>query len=272
MWYLKSDKTVMYKRPPSKNAFQYKEPKAKMRKLDVSLLGASNQADTTKASGTLQLSRPSTSKAVTNDKQNECTSSNNKPILAPQPQPSNAPPSNDENLWGDADDECILIASQMVDNMDMDAINQQIIVQSMNLSQNNAAKTKLNKAPDNFLKDLLQSTEEEDRIFSELNNFDNIGNINQHMNEYLNNHQNSPDGRKTNQISSQRPSSPSVFKVPAQIRPDKRTYPSLAIPSSSQNDPNISFRPENQPQSTQFSQRIPKPLKQTGNSMIRCVV
>lgn len=257
----------MYKRPSSKNAFQYKEPKAKMRKLDVSLCGASNQADTIKASGTLQLSRPSTSKVVTNDKQNEPSSSNNNPIVAsqpqPQPQPSNVPPSNDENLWGDTDDECILIASQMVDNMDMDAVNQQIIVQSMNMSQNHGAKTKPNNVPDKLLKDMLQSTEEEDRIFSELNNFDNIGNINQHMNEFLNNHQNPPVSLKANQAHSQRPTSPSVFKVPAQIRPDKRTQSSVPIPSSSQNDFNITFRPEAQPQSTQFSQRIP--LKQIGN-------
>lgn len=336
----------MYKRPSSKNAFQYKEPKTKMRKLDVSVCGASKQTDTAKPQGPLQLSRPSTSKCITNDKRNVPSSpahTNKQPDVAPHPQVIDVPPTNDENLWrdnkrnipsssagtnkqpnvapqqkiinvpkandanlrgddkrnvssssaqtykqpdvviqpqiisvpsgndehlwDDADDECILMASQMLDNME--TIGQQIIVQSMNMSQGNAVETKMNKQP-NVYKDLLQSTEEEDRIFSELNNFDNIGNINQHMNEILKDHHSQANQRPP-QVCSQRPTSPSVFKIPTQFRVDKRTNASLAVPSSTQNDLNFSFRPEGQPQSTQFSQRIeiPQPLEQRGSLSLR---
>lgn len=249
----------MYKRPSSKNAFQYKEPKAKMRKLNVSLssAGASNQSDNPGPTSTIQLSKPSTSKVVNNDKQNAASSSaqsNNKPDVALQPQTINIPPPKDENLWADADDECILIASQMVDNMDMDAVNQQIIVQSMNLSQGNVVEPKVLSEAQNILKDFLQSSEEDNRIFSELNNFDNIGN--QDITQITTSTQ------KPSHQATQRPKSPSVFKVPTQIRHDKRT-----IPSSTQRDMNISFRPEGRPQSTQFSQNIeiPKPFEPAGN-------
>lgn len=246
----------MYKRPPSKNAFQYKEPKPKMRKLNVSLssAGASNQSDNAEPTNTMQLSKPSTSKNVNNDEQNAASSSahsNNQRDVAHQIQTANVPAPNDENLWADADDECILIASQMVDNMDMDAINQQIIVQSMNLSQNNVVETKPINEAQNILNDFFQSSEEDNRIFSEINNFDNIGN--QDMTERITSTQCNP--------ATQRPKSPLVFKVPTQFRHDKRTIPA-PIQSSTQRDMNISFRPEGLPQSTQFSQQIeiPKPF------------
>lgn len=247
----------MYKRPQNKNAFQYKEPKAKMRKLDVSFGGAgsSSQVDNPSA---VQLSKPSTSK-VTNDKPIATTASahtTGKQNVVPQT--NNLPPAKDDNLWGDADDECILIASQMVDNMDMDAINQQIIVQSMNLSQNNGVETKIQNEAQNIWKDFFHSTEEDDRIFSEMNNFDNIGN--QDMNELLS----STVIQKTpHQQASQRPTSPSVFKVPMQIRNDKR----VTVQTSTQIDMNITFRPEGMPQSTQLSQKIeiPRPMEPVGN-------
>lgn len=249
----------MYKRAPNKNAFHYKEPKAKMPRLDVSLTsaGTSNKANHPSA---LHISRPSTPKAVRNDNPIGASSStsNNKPNVAPQPLltqktinvPPPPPPLKDENLWDDADDECILIASQMVDNMDMDAINQQIIVQSMNMSQSNAAETKVKNVAQNILMDLLRSSEEEDRIFSEIENFDDIGN---------------PEMNKTQ--ASQRPTSPSVFKVPMQIRHEKRTV----VQSSTQFDMNISFRPQGLPQSTQFSQNIeiPRPMEPAGNFEIK---
>lgn len=253
----------MYKRPPSKNAFQYKEPKAKMRKLNVSLssAGTSNQSDSAEPTSSIQLSKPSTSKVVNYDKQNAASSSasssalaNNKPVVAPQQQTVNIPPPKDENLWADADDECILIASQMVDNMDMDAINQQIIVQSMNLSQSNVVEPKVISEAHNILKDFLQSSEEDNRIFSELNNFDNIGN--QDMTEIIGSTQ------RASYPATQRPKSPSVFKVPTQIHHDKRT-----MQSNTQRDMNLSFRPQGRPQSTQFIQNIeiPKPFEQAGN-------
>lgn len=255
----------MYKRPANKNAFQYKEPKTKMRKLDVSLCGTSNSSDTPKAISTLQMLRPSTSKGVTDDKENARSSSaysNNKPQIV------NVPPNNDE-MWADADDELILIASQVVDNMDV--IGQQIIVQSMELSQNNVAERNTNNGADKFLKDFLQSTEEEDRIFSELINFDTVGK-DKDMNEYLNDNQNTLVNQITPQInSSQRPISPTVFKVPMTIPYNRPVNGTVAIPSSTQNDPNFTFRPEDLPQSTQFSQRIeiPKPVEQIGNLNLR---
>ncbi|XP_037047670.1 uncharacterized protein LOC119082296 [Bradysia coprophila] len=244
----------MYKRPPSKNAFQYKEPKSKMRKLNVSLTGASNQSTQSNPSNVLQLQKPTTSTSI-NDKPNPTSSSGNsirKPDVTHQTQRNNVPPppvppAKDENLWADADDEFILIASQMVDNMDMDAINQQIIVQSMNMSQNNMVEIKMPNEEQDVVKNLLQFTEEDDRIFSEINNFDVIGNPNLRAG--------------TLPQANERPVSPSVFKVPSEVPRDKRA----PIQTSTQIDMNFTFRPQDQPQSTQFSQNIeiPRPMEPT---------
>ncbi len=242
-----------------------------MPRLDVSLSGsgsgATNQNNVPKpTANTLQLQRPSTSRAATiNDRPNPSTassaqsSSNNKPDVVVHQQLQtyiNPPPAKDENLWGDADDEFILIASQMVDNMDMDAINQQIIVQSMNLSQNNAIETKMPDPAQDLLKNFLHTTEDDDRLFSEIDNFDNYGNP--EINDVL---------MKTQQQNeNERPPSPSVFKIPTAIRHEKRVT-STQIQYSTQNDMNFSFRPESHPQSTQYSQRIeiPRSIEPTGN-------
>lgn len=254
----------MYKRPPSKNAFQYKEPKAKMRKLNVlSGAGASNQPESPKPNSALQMSRPSTSKVATNDKPSATSSSAHairKPDVAPQPSTTNVPPLKDDNLWGDSDDECILIASQMIDNMDMDAINQQIIVQSMNMSQGMNGETKEKTEAQNMFKDFLQSTEEDDRIFSEINNFDNIGNHD--TNDFFSSTV-IPKAPEHHQAS-QRPTSPTIFKIPSHIPHEKRANPTVTFQSSTQIEMNISFRPELHPQSTQFTQNIEVP-RPTGN-------
>lgn len=230
-----------------------------MRKLNVSLTGASNQTTDSEPTPALQLQKPSTSTAqpINERPSNPTTSSassNPKPSVAHQSQRNNnapppAPPSN-ENLWGgDADDEFILIASQMVDNMDMDAINQQIIVQSMNMSQSNMIEMKMPNEEQDIVKHLLQFTEEDDRIFSEINNFDAIGNPNLRSGALP-------------QANDERPVSPPVFKIPAEIPREKR-----GPITSTQIDMNLSFRPHGHPQSTQFSQNIeiPRPMEPIGN-------
>lgn len=257
----------MYKRPSSKNAFQYKEPKSKMRKLNVSLTGAGTQNNESNSTNALQIQKPTTSTVhPIDDKPTPSTSTanfNREPDVVLQSQRNNVPPPpvpsppKDENLWADADDEFILIASQIVDNMDMDAINQQIIVQSMNMmSQNNVIE--LPKMPSDeeqqvepdVVKNFMQFTEEDDRIFSEMNNFDIIGNPNLY-------------GGTLPQA--ERPVSPSVFKIP-EIRMDRRTQ--INIHTSTQNDMSSSFRPHGHPQSTQFSQNIeiPRPMEPTGKN------
>lgn len=234
----------MYKRP-NKNGFQYKESKSKMRKLDVSVSGAGSSNGPTTTSS---LIRPSTSKAcLANVNLHSASSSNTNKSVVHQPQKANvpqSPPKNEnEYLWADADDEFILAASQMVDNMDMDAINQQIIVQSENMSQNNVIAPKLQ---DDILKEIFHATEDDDRLFSEINNFDNIGND---MNLT------SKTPHPNNQFG-ERPASPSVFKVPTEVRQEKRIFTSTQI------EMNFSFRPETHPQSTQFSQ--PKSIEPNG--------
>ncbi|KAJ6649023.1 hypothetical protein Bhyg_04255 [Pseudolycoriella hygida] len=251
----------MYKRPASKNAFQYKEPKSKMRKLDVSLTGAT--ASTSKQSinvnPTLQLSRPTATKYVSNDKPTTSSSSGfsiKKSDDAPQTTSTNVPAFND-NLWSDADDECILIASQMVDNMDLDAINQQIIVQSMNMCQNNNVETKEKCEAQNILKDFLQSTEEDDRIFSEINNFENIGN--QEMNEILSQQ---VITKASNEVNGEKASN-GVNGEKASNGRTNRVCIVQARSQISQIDMDISFEPMGRPQSTQFSRNIeiPKPIQ-----------
>lgn len=236
------------------------EPKSKMRKLNVSFNGAGDthtQSNDPKPS-TSALVKPSTSKAsVTNDKPNPTSSiasTNRKPDI---PQPSHVtndqPPKDD--LWGDADDEFILIASQMVDNMDLDAINQQIIMQATNMSQGNVVEEKIPNEAQNVLQNFFNATEEDDRLFSEMHNFDDIGNTEMNDVQKTPYPNNDPDVR---------PTSPSVFKVPTgrYVKP---------VQSSTQIDMNLSFQPESHPQSTQFRQQIeiPKPVQPTGKFLDR---
>lgn len=194
------------------NGFNYIQPRRKIPKLDVSIVTGSSQ------SGRSSISRGGSSAIGHNNvyppPQRPPTHPNHHHHQAMRPPPARAPPPqpppSSEDMWGDDDDDFIISqAAEKAENC-----NPQQLLNALDASttfgdfQRNhraatSASTQLPQAaavaavaaPDELtddavLREFRSSMGGEDDVFSEVPDFDQIDDVNKHINEYLNNDQN----------------------------------------------------------------------------------